>query len=115
MPLILETILQVCIMDVEATVRQVAKKCLKDLATPKETRRQRAEGLIELGRMFQDEAERYKKNHMDQPVDVMRQMEAAFVRMAQEADQRENNNNSGNSQPQGGSTATDTTSSSPPL
>lgn len=86
MPLILDTILNVCRMDIEATVRKASKKVLKDLDTPIETRRLRAEALIELGRIFQQEAEDFKNNHKDEPIDVMRHMEEAFIRAAQEAD-----------------------------
>ncbi|XP_055388395.1 uncharacterized protein LOC129616945 [Condylostylus longicornis] len=86
MPLILETMLNVCVVDIEATVRQVAKKVLKDLDTPIEIRRQRAEGLIELGKIFQHEAEVFKKDHKDRKIDVFKHMEDVFIRAAQERD-----------------------------
>lgn len=59
---------------------------LKDLATPIEIRRQRAEALIDLGKIFQNEAEQFKKDHKDEKIDFMRHMENAFVRAAKEAD-----------------------------
>lgn len=86
MPLILETMLNVCLMDIEATIRRAAKKVLKDLGTPIEIRRQCAEGLLELGKIFQLEAEKYKEEHKDDPVDLIRRMEEAFIRVTQEAD-----------------------------
>ncbi|PHJ21464.1 hypothetical protein CSUI_004697, partial [Cystoisospora suis] len=87
LPLILETMLQICLMDVETTVRAAAKKVVKDMSVDIDTRRRRAEALVELGKIFQQAAADHKKEHKDEKVDALRTMEDAFIKAAQKADE----------------------------
>uniref|UniRef100_A0A0G4H904 J domain-containing protein n=1 Tax=Chromera velia CCMP2878 TaxID=1169474 RepID=A0A0G4H904_9ALVE len=48
-------------MDIEATVRTAAKKLVKDMAESDQVRRTRAEGLIEIGKVFKRAANEYAK------------------------------------------------------
>lgn len=59
---------------------------LKDMATPLEKRREEASALIELGHIFQQEAEQFRKEHKDDKIDVLRHMEDAYIRATAEAD-----------------------------
>lgn len=45
-----------------------------------ETRRRRAEALVELGKIFQQAAADHKKEHKDEKVDALRTMEDAFIK-----------------------------------
>ncbi|CBZ55898.1 DnaJ homologue, related [Neospora caninum Liverpool] len=87
LPLILETMLQICLMDIETTVRAAAKKTFKDMGVDLDCRRRRAEALVELGRIFQQAAADHKKEHKDEKVDALRTMEDAFIKAAQKADE----------------------------
>lgn len=86
LPLLFATMLQICLLDIEATVRKAAKKVLKDMATSIDVRREEAAALIELGQIFQHEAEEFKKEHKDEKVDVLKHMEDAYIRATAEAD-----------------------------
>eukprot|EP00922_Rhytidocystis_sp_ex-Travisia-forbesii_P042555 GHVS01063528.1.p1 GENE.GHVS01063528.1~~GHVS01063528.1.p1 ORF type:complete len:194 (-),score=55.80 GHVS01063528.1:9-590(-) len=85
LPLILETMLNICLMDIEQSVRAAAKKVLKDMSVDLEMRRLRAEGVMRLGQLLQTAAEEHRKSHTEK-VDARRQMEEAFIRAAQKAD-----------------------------
>jgi hypothetical protein len=59
---------------------------LKDMSTRIEIRREQAKALIELGQIFQDEANKFKEGNKDKKVDVFKHMEDAYIRAAVEAD-----------------------------
>ena len=86
LPLLFGTMLEICLIDIQATVRKATKKVLKDMSIPLETQRKQAQALIELGVICQQEAEKFKKDNKDKKVDVFRHMEDAYIRAAVEAD-----------------------------
>eukprot|EP00922_Rhytidocystis_sp_ex-Travisia-forbesii_P042466 GHVS01063406.1.p1 GENE.GHVS01063406.1~~GHVS01063406.1.p1 ORF type:complete len:569 (+),score=126.29 GHVS01063406.1:388-2094(+) len=85
LPLILETMLNICLMDIEQSVRAATKKVLKDMSVELATRRLRAEGVMRLGQLMQTAADEHRKSHTEK-VDARRQMEEAFIKAAQKAD-----------------------------
>ncbi|KAL8444276.1 hypothetical protein Emag_005537 [Eimeria magna] len=112
LPLILETMLNICLMDIETTVRAAAKKhaaaatadalgkqeeqqlqqstpaaVVKDMSVSVEVRRLRAEALVTLGKIVQHEADVFKSQHKDDKVDPLRRMEDALIKAAQKADE----------------------------
>ncbi|KAL8426252.1 hypothetical protein Efla_004213 [Eimeria flavescens] len=87
LPLILETMLNICLMDIETTVRAAAKKVVKDMSVSVEVRRLRAEALVVLGKIVQHEADAFKAQHKDEKVDPLRRMEDALIKAAQKADE----------------------------
>ncbi|CDJ61973.1 DnaJ domain-containing protein, putative [Eimeria maxima] len=87
LPLILETMLSICLIDIETTVRAAAKKVLKDMSVSVEVRRLRAEALVKLGKGIQQETEKFKTQHKDEKVDPLRRMEDALIKAAQKADE----------------------------
>lgn len=87
LPLILETMLNICLMDIETTVRAAAKKVVKDMSVSVEVRRLRAEALVILGKIIQHEADLFKAQHKDDKVDPLRRMEDALIKAAQKADE----------------------------
>lgn len=87
LPLILETMLSICLMDIETTVRAAAKKVVKDMSVSVEVRRLRAEALVTLGKIIQQEADAFKAQHKDDKVDPLRRMEDALIKAAQKADE----------------------------
>ncbi|XP_053993601.1 uncharacterized protein LOC128884318 [Hylaeus volcanicus] len=86
LPLLFGTMLELCLVDIQNTVRQATKKILKDMSTRIEIRREQAKALIELGQIFQDEANKFKQGNKDKKVDVFKHMEDAYIRAAVEAD-----------------------------
>ncbi|XP_026194472.1 chaperone protein dnaJ 10 [Cyclospora cayetanensis] len=87
LPLILETMLSICLMDIETTVRAAAKKVVKDMSVSVEVRRLRAEALVALGKIIQQEADDFKAQHKNDKVDPLRRMEDALIKAAQKADE----------------------------
>lgn len=85
-PLVLDSLLGVCIMEIETTVRNAAKKILKDDGTPPEERRRLAEAMVELGSIFQEVA---AKDAGVGNEDKARLMEEAYVRAAEARDRNE--------------------------
>ena len=53
MLLMLESMWRVSLLDIEATLRHACNKLLSDMSSSKEARRNRARGLVALGRIFQ--------------------------------------------------------------
>ncbi|OEH75229.1 putative DnaJ domain-containing protein [Cyclospora cayetanensis] len=80
LPLILETMLSICLMDIETTV-------VKDMSVSVEVRRLRAEALVALGKIIQQEADDFKAQHKNDKVDPLRRMEDALIKAAQKADE----------------------------
>ncbi|KAJ1612345.1 DNAJ domain-containing protein [Cryptosporidium canis] len=90
LPLILDTMLQITIMDIEDTIRTVAKKLVKDMGVDLKVRKQRALALIELGSIFQSVANtsnQQREESGDRP-DARRKVEEAFIKAAQQKDER---------------------------
>eukprot|EP00920_Eleutheroschizon_duboscqi_P018414 GHVT01043884.1.p1 GENE.GHVT01043884.1~~GHVT01043884.1.p1 ORF type:complete len:464 (-),score=142.51 GHVT01043884.1:663-2054(-) len=87
LPLVLETMLNICLLDIEQSVRAAAKKVLKDTSVAAEERRARALGLIALGEIFQQTAEKFKKARTNVRVDAQQHLQDAFIRAAQKADE----------------------------
>ncbi|CDR97229.1 dnaJ domain containing protein, putative [Babesia bigemina] len=52
LPNILDTMLNICLMDVQSTVKKACKRILRDMVVDKQWRRKRAEGLGLMGRAF---------------------------------------------------------------
>ncbi|KAJ1607127.1 DNAJ domain-containing protein [Cryptosporidium canis] len=91
LPLILDTMLQITIMDIEDTIRTVAKKLVKDMGVDLKVRKQRALALIELGSIFQSVANtsnQQREESGDKP-DARRKVEEAFIKAAQQKDERQ--------------------------
>ncbi|KAH8583306.1 uncharacterized protein ELE39_000074 [Cryptosporidium sp. chipmunk genotype I] len=89
LPLILDTMLQITIMDIEDTIRSVAKKLVKDMGVDLNIRKQRALALIELGSIFQSVANasnQQREESGDKP-DARRKVEEAFIKAAQQRDE----------------------------
>ncbi|EAK89499.1 DNAJ'DNAJ protein' [Cryptosporidium parvum Iowa II] len=90
LPLILDTMLQITIMDIEDTIRTVAKKLVKDMGVDLNTRKQRALALIELGSIFQsvaNDSNQQREEKGDKP-DARRKVEEAFIKAAQQRDEK---------------------------
>ncbi|CUV07878.1 unnamed protein product [Cryptosporidium hominis] len=90
LPLILDTMLQITIMDIEDTVRTVAKKLVKDMGVDLNTRKRRALALIELGSIFQsvaNDSNQQREEKGDKP-DARRKVEEAFIKAAQQRDEK---------------------------
>lgn len=72
-PIILDAMLNICLMDVQNTVRAACKRLLKDMSVDATWRQRRAEALIEMGAIFTEVAklEKYsiKVNGPSGPVD----------------------------------------------
>lgn len=91
LPLILDTMLQITIMDIEDTIRTVAKKLVKDMGVDLKIRKQRALALIELGSIFQSVANasnQQREESGDKP-DARRKVEEAFIKAAQNKDEKQ--------------------------
>jgi len=87
LPLILQTLLKLCLIDIEGTIRNTVKKVLKDMSATEITRRRRAESLIILGKIMQDASSLHKVEHQNDPVDPIRQVENALLRANAKADE----------------------------
>ncbi|OII73758.1 uncharacterized protein cubi_03556 [Cryptosporidium ubiquitum] len=90
LPLILDTMLRITIMDIEDTIRTVAKKLVKDMGVDLNVRKQRALALIELGSIFQSVANasnQQREESGDKP-DARRKVEEAFIKAAQQRDEK---------------------------
>jgi len=88
LPLILQTLLKLCLIDIESTIRNAAKKVLKDMSATETTRRKRAESLIILGKIMQDASSLHKVEHQNDPaVDPIEQVENALKRANAKADE----------------------------
>ncbi|KAF7456515.1 DnaJ domain-containing protein [Cryptosporidium felis] len=92
LPLILDTMLHITIMDIEDTIRTVAKKLVKDMSVDLIIRKQRALALIEFGSIFQSVANtsnQQREESGDKP-DARRKVEEAFIKAAQQRDEKQN-------------------------
>eukprot|EP01071_Lankesteria_metandrocarpae_P007248 Lankesteria_metandrocarpae@DN4627_c1_g1_i1.p1 len=87
LPVILDTMLNICILDIDSTLNKTCKKVLKDMTVDLETRKMRAEALIELGTIMQAEAGKKAKLKKGQQTDARRQMEEALLAAAQRPDE----------------------------
>ncbi|KAK6590732.1 DNAJ [Cryptosporidium xiaoi] len=90
LPLILETMLQMTLMDIEDTVRTVAKKLVKDMGVDLKVRKQRALAIIEFGSTFQRVANtinQQREENGEKP-DARRKVEEAFIKVAQQRDEK---------------------------
>eukprot|EP01053_Blabericola_migrator_P010183 Blabericola_migrator_1__10182@NODE_5691_length_698_cov_258_578447_g2048_i3_p1_GENE_NODE_5691_length_698_cov_258_578447_g2048_i3NODE_5691_length_698_cov_258_578447_g2048_i3_p1_ORF_typecomplete_len175_score42_70DnaJX/PF14308_6/8_6e20DUF1804/PF08822_11/2_8e02DUF1804/PF08822_11/0_014Orthopox_A36R/PF05950_11/10Orthopox_A36R/PF05950_11/4_7DUF2817/PF10994_8/0_13_NODE_5691_length_698_cov_258_578447_g2048_i332556 len=83
---ILKTVLNICLLDIATTIKAACKKTLNDKAIEEPEQRLRAEGLLQLGKMFQEVATDYKARN--KPTDAMSQMQDAYVKMAQKMDEQ---------------------------
>ncbi|GFE53016.1 DNAJ domain containing protein, putative [Babesia ovis] len=61
LPTIMDAMLNICLMDVQATVKKAAKRVLEDMGVDEHWRRKRAEGLGLMGRAFMLAAESARK------------------------------------------------------
>ncbi|EEA05376.1 DnaJ domain-containing protein [Cryptosporidium muris RN66] len=84
LPLILETMLQITLMDIEDTIRTISKKLVKDMGVDINVRKQRAMALVELGSIFQNVANTANLGREDEKPDVRRKVEEAFIKAAQQ-------------------------------
>lgn len=87
---ILSTMLHICIADVNTTVRAACKKCLNDKGVDETEQRIRSDGLLQLGKIFQQCAASHEATN--QPVDPREQFQEAYVKAAQKADNEGNPN-----------------------
>eukprot|EP00914_Ancora_sagittata_P004898 GHVO01010228.1.p2 GENE.GHVO01010228.1~~GHVO01010228.1.p2 ORF type:complete len:155 (+),score=32.63 GHVO01010228.1:236-700(+) len=89
LPLILETMLRFCLVDIEETTRSASKKVLKDMKVPMETRKKRAHALIELGRILKQASQEAKKTRTASGAgfDARRHMEEAYIKAVQKMDE----------------------------
>ncbi|KAH8739527.1 DNAJ protein [Cryptosporidium ryanae] len=90
LPLILETMLQMTLMDIEDTVRTVAKKLVKDMGVDSKVRKQRALAIIEFGSTFQKVANacNLQREENGEKPDARRKVEEAFIKAAQQRDEK---------------------------
>ncbi|ORM42351.1 Chaperone protein dnaJ 10 [Babesia sp. Xinjiang] len=86
LPTIMDAMLNICLMDVQSTVKKAAKRILSDMAVDEHWRRKRAEGLGLMGRAFMNAAEavRNRLNEEKQPLN----MYDMFAQAADKAQQK---------------------------
>lgn len=89
---IMDTMLALCMADLNATIRAVAKKTLNDRDVGISERKCRAEALQQLGKIFQKSARDYLENHA--PPDAREQMQQAYVKMTQKMDEMQHGEDS---------------------
>ena len=53
MPLFLDALWRVTVMDIEATVYSVVQRVIRDKSVSKDIRKKRAEGIVHLGQIFE--------------------------------------------------------------
>jgi len=86
-PLVLETMLNISLIDVESTVRNAVKKVLLDMeVTPKESR-VRADAINILGAILQATVREAQRAPKEDKFDAMKHMQDAYVRAVQKADE----------------------------
>jgi len=88
LPMFVETMWGLSVMDIESTVRQAAKKVLKDMAVDESVRRRRAEGLIEMGRVFRDASAACKEEELTAAPDAKQRIEEALLKAAAHAQEK---------------------------
>lgn len=82
---LLETMLQLCLADVNGAVRTAVKKALNDKAVDDDVRKRRAVVLQHMGRIFQAAAKHHLATAV--PVDVKDQFTEAWIKTNQKADE----------------------------
>ncbi|KAK1932747.1 dnaJ domain containing protein [Babesia divergens] len=91
LPAIMDAMLNICLMDIQSTVKKAARRIVKDMGVDQQWRRKRAEGLGLMGRAFMVAAEDAKKRLAaeKQPVSMydMFAQAAQKVRMQRDAAQ----------------------------
>eukprot|EP01055_Gregarina_sp_Pseudo9_P002684 Gregarina_sp_Pseudo_9__2683@NODE_292_length_3267_cov_12_086121_g273_i0_p1_GENE_NODE_292_length_3267_cov_12_086121_g273_i0NODE_292_length_3267_cov_12_086121_g273_i0_p1_ORF_typecomplete_len596_score111_63DnaJX/PF14308_6/1_8e38DnaJ/PF00226_31/3_9e24DnaJ/PF00226_31/1_5e03DnaJ/PF00226_31/2_5e03ATG_C/PF09333_11/9_9e12Pam16/PF03656_13/0_036Pam16/PF03656_13/2e02PhaP_Bmeg/PF09602_10/45PhaP_Bmeg/PF09602_10/0_7PhaP_Bmeg/PF09602_10/3_7e03VPS13_C/PF16909_5/27VPS13_C/PF16909_5/1_1YabA/PF06156_13/19YabA/PF0615 len=83
---ILQTMLHICIADITQTIRAACKKTLNDKAVEEGEQRFRAEGLRELGKLFQQVSGDYRAKN--KKLDPVEQMQEAYLKAAQKMDEQ---------------------------
>ena len=78
--LMLESMWRVSLLDIESTLRHVCNKVLADKSTDKEGRKNRARGLVVLGRVFQ----MYGSADALKTIDFAKHVESVGQKVAQE-------------------------------
>ena len=83
LPLMLDAMWAANVLDIEATLRHVCRKVLQDKSLSKAHRRRRAEGLLELGRIFRAVEGEARPAGDDDGAFAKRQMEEAMMRVVE--------------------------------
>ncbi|GIX61684.1 DnaJ protein, putative [Babesia caballi] len=88
LPAIMDAMLNICLMDVQSTVKEAAKRIVRDMAVDEHWRRKRAEGLGLMGRAFMLAAEdgRRRLDQENKPMNM-------YDMFAQAAEKVHNKNN----------------------
>ncbi|KAF8819917.1 DnaJ domain-containing protein [Cardiosporidium cionae] len=87
LPVFVDMLLNVCVLDIEASVKSACKKVLKDMSVEISVRRSRANALIKMGNIFLLAGEKHKSTVIKENKDSARhKIEEAFIRAAQKKD-----------------------------
>lgn len=84
LPTVIETMLNICLIDIDNTIRRVCKKVFTDMSVDEKMRKTRAESLFTLARIMKKVIHDYKKSH--QITDTKKLFEDACIKACQKQD-----------------------------
>lgn len=84
LPTVIETMLNICLIDIDNTIRRVCKKVFTDMSVDEKMRKTRAESLFTLARIMKKVIHEYKKSH--QITDTKKLFEDACIKACQKQD-----------------------------
>eukprot|EP00917_Polyrhabdina_sp_WS-2016_P019071 GHVP01040985.1.p1 GENE.GHVP01040985.1~~GHVP01040985.1.p1 ORF type:complete len:149 (-),score=29.78 GHVP01040985.1:61-507(-) len=99
LPVVLKTVLQLCLMDIEKTIRSVVKKVMTDMDANESEQGLRGNAISELGSIFHIVGKQYVDLYSKQETDVVQQMQDAYVKSVHKKEREEEERRTGSSPP----------------
>lgn len=101
LPIVLDTVLNMCLMDVEKTVKIASKKVLLDHERymSKDEKRKRAQLLINIGRLMQKAAKTLNEQRDNEHFDAFEYIHEYLIRRAQQQDEHHDDHHKHESEP----------------